>query len=72
MKHPISKQPVTDGQIRGSNRETSLIENEEVFYTDNELDRCTVIPKEAFILFENNYYTPLTNSISNEKRNLFN
>lgn len=73
-KIPISKQTVSDEQIRALNRNVPLME-EEVFYTEEELDSCTVIPKGIFILFEKRINKfgfsdndILIDSVSREKR----
>jgi hypothetical protein len=69
MKHSTSKSTVSDEQIRANNRATSVMEDEEVFYTDKELDSCTVIPKGVFIVFERDL---LVNSVENERKQYFN
>jgi hypothetical protein len=69
MKHSTSKSTVNDEQIRANNRETSVMEDEEVFYTDGELNFCTVIPKGIFIVFERDL---LVNSVENERKQYFN
>jgi hypothetical protein len=56
-KHSIAKSTVPEWQIKSNNRDVSLIEDEEVFYTDMEISTCTVIPKGIFIMYKKCRFT---------------
>ncbi len=46
-----------------SHRETSFKEVEDIFFTDKELERCNVIPKDIFIAF-GNYYSDISPEVT--------